>query len=960
LLGSDQTPMKTRIFCRASFSLLWLCTIQMLVAQTTSKQSILANAPERIREVASRGNTRFTSPSKGSSKSRRPRPDATGGPTPVSFISATRIESDGDAIYPVLKGRFNSDTLPDVVTIIRNTGTPSGAYVAVLLNVSGQSLSAPILTPVSFAAGDFMLVADLNQDSIDDVVLVHPNSMDVLLSVGDGTFAAPQTFATAIDSPVAASLWDVNHDTFLDVAIVDGTSTQAAYLSGDGHGGFAAAQLRSFPATTAIAVLADLDADGNLDLITNDTLYPGDGSGGFLAGVAFSGSDGQNAGATSSGSIGVGDLNKDGRLDVVTVNGLQNTVSVYINQVGGRSLVQQGASMWSGNDPVAVAIADVNSDTKPDVIVTNAAESDVSVFIGQGDGSLRAATPGFATGGSPSTRAVLADFNGDGFLDVVISDNQSSIVLALGNGDGTFQAAPVTDIAVPAGSSNLGGAISIASADFDGNLAPDFVVGQSSATPGLGLVVFLTQADGTLSNGVAYAQNDSLSYVAVGAFISGGHTDIVASNSKTPSLEVLRGNGDGTFQTPISIALPTIANGLVVADFNGDGFPDVAAAGQYSVYILLNDGAGNLTLARTYPISGIGTELVAADINKDGRTDLCITMSATSRVAVLLGSGTGSFTSLADFDTTMASTYGIAAGDLNGDSSVDLVVTSPTDGFIAIALGNGDGSFNSPHVYSATRVPSPLNPSPQEVALSDVNGDGKLDIVYANSGDSSIGVFVGDGSGNFWPAEFPMGGGASGLVIADVNGDGLPDVVTADAHFSGVSVAYNHSGSHPPSNFVITGTSGVMAIAPGGSVTTLISLSGNNGFIGSVELACPRLPAMLSCLFVPSSLHLVKGVVATSQLTIAASQTNAALPVLPRAMLAWAIMPILGGLFLSAWGCRRIPRSAGVAMVASLVFVSGCQAIAPTQTPKAYTITVTATAWNGISHSIPMQVSAQQ
>jgi hypothetical protein len=953
--------MKTRISCCASLSLFGLFAIPTLAAQMTSRPPLLTKEPEQIWKVSSPGNTRFTTPSKGTGKSLRPRPDATAGPTPASFISATRIESDGDAIYPVIKGDLNSDTLPDAVTIIHNTGTPTGAYLAVLLNVSGQSLSAPILTPVSFAAGDFILVGDLNQDSIDDVVLVHPNSMDVLLSVGDGTFAAPQTFATGIGSPVAASLWDVNHDTFLDVVIVDGSSTQATYLTGDGHGGFTAAQLTSFPATTSIAVLADLDADGNLDLVTNDTLYPGDGSGGFLSGIVFSGSDGQNAGATSSDSVGVGDLNGDGRLDVVTANGLQNTVSVYINQAAGRSLVQQGASLWSGNDPVAIAIADVNSDTKPDVIVTNAAESDVSVFLGQGNGSLLAATPGAATGGSPSTRAALADFNGDGDLDFVISDNQSSIVLALGNGDGTFQAAPVTDIVVSAGSSDIAGAISIATADFDGNGSPDFVVGQSSATPGLGLVVFLTRTDGTLSQGVAYAQNDALSYVAVGTFIPGGHSDIVASNSGTASLELLRGNGDGTFQTPISIALPGIANGVAVADFNGDGFPDLAVAGQGSaVYILLNDGAGNLALAGTYPISGIGTELVAADINLDGKTDLCITMSNTSRVAVLLGSGTGSFTSVADFDTTMASTYGIAAGILNSDTFPDLVVTSPTDGFIAIALGNGDGSFNSPHVYSTTRVPSPLNPSPREVALSDVNGDGFLDIVYANSGDSALGVFVGDGTGSFWPAEFPMGGGASGLVIADINRDGLPDVVTADGHFSGVSVAYNNSGALPASNFIITANSGVMDLPPGGSVTTVISLSASNGFIGSVQLGCPQLPATLSCVFVPGSLHLVKGVVATSQLTIAASQSSAALPLLPRAMLAWAMMPILGGVFLSGWGCQQIRRSAGVAMVASLVFLSGCQATAPTQTPKAYTITVTATAWNGISHSIPVQVSVRQ
>ncbi len=958
MLDSDRITMTIRSFCYASVSFLALFAFQTLAAQTTpSRQVILTKDQEQIRELPSPGNTRFTSPSRGSIKSLRPRPDATGGPTPASFITATRIESDGDPTYS--KGEFTSEGLPDVVTVIHNTGSPTGVYLAVLLNVQGQSLGTPILTPVSFAAGDFMLVGDLNQDHIDDVVLVHPNSMDVLISIGDGTFAAPQTFATGIGSPIAASLWNVNHDSLPDVVVVDGSSTQAAYLLGNGNGSFGAAQLTSFPATTSIAVLADLDADGNLDLVTNDTLYPGDGNGGFLAGIAFLGSDGQNGGATSSNSVGVGDLNGDGLLDVVTANGIPDTVSVYINQ-GGRSLVQQGASIWSGNDPVAVAIGDVKSDGNQDVVVTNAAESDVAVFVGDGHGSLLAATPGFAIGGSPLTRAVLADFNGDGDLDFIISDNQSSIVLAFGNGDGTFQAAPVTDIVVSAGSSNIGGAISVASADFDGNGSPDFVIGQSSATPGLGVVVFLTKTDGTLSKGVAYAQNDSLGYVGVGKFITGGNTDIVASNSTTAALELLRGNGDGTFQPPISIALPGIANGLVVADFNGDGFPDVAAAGHSAVYILLNDGTGTLALAGTYPISGVGTELAAADINDDGKTDLCITMSDTSRVALLRGNGDGSFTSLADFDTTMASTYGIAAGKLNHDTFPDLVVTSPTDGFIAVALGNGDGSFNAPNVYSATMVPSPLNPSPREVAMSDVNGDGILDIVYANSGDSSLGVFLGDGSGGFWPAEFPMGGGAWGLVVADVNQDGWPDVVTADAHFSGVSVAYNNLGPHPVSNFILTAKSGVMEIAPGGSVTTVISLSASNGFIGSVQLDCPNLPAALSCVFIPSSLHLVKGVVATSQLTIAAGQSNAAMPVLPRAMFAWAMMPILGGVFLSGWGCRQIRRSAGVAMVASVVFLSGCQAIVPAQTSKAYTITVTATAWNGISHSIPMAVSVQQ
>ncbi len=369
--------------------------------------------------------------------------------------------------------------------------------------------------------------------------------------------------------------------------------------------------------------------------------------------------------------------------------------------------------------------------------------------MGKGNGTFVAPTTEYAVGGSPTARPVLADFIGDGDIDVVLPDNQSSVVLAQGNGDGTFQAAPVTNMVVPPGSSNSAGALSIASADFNGDGVPDFVVGQSSTSPGLGLLVYLTQSNGSLGKPIVYAPNDALSYVAVGDLYQDGKADIVASNWATGAVEVLRGNGDGTFQTPLSITLPSITNGLVVADLNGDGWPDVAVLGNAAVYILLNNGKGSLALAGTYPISATGYELVAADVNNDRNLDLCITMTSTSRVAMLLGNGKGAFTAAVDYETTMPGVYGIAAGDLNSDGNADLAITSPSAGSIAIAIGNGDGTFNSPSIYHASSLPSPLDPSPGEVALSDVNEDGYLDIVYANSGYSSLGVLLGSSAGLF-------------------------------------------------------------------------------------------------------------------------------------------------------------------------------------------------------------------
>lgn len=894
------------------------------------------------------------------------------------FLSATRIGADGATIYRIVSGDVNGDKLPDVVTLVQNFTSPTGTYLVVLLGAGNGRFNDPIVTPVSFEASDFIIVADVNKDSKDDVILVHPSSMDVLISIGDGTFAAPLTTATGIDSPIAAGLWDVNHDKILDLAVIDGSSNQAAFLVGDGKGGFSPPQMTSFPAQVSGGVLADVDLDGNLDLITNTDLFFGDGQGGFLPGIPLQSNDGQNAGAVFSDAVVVGDINGDGLPDVVTANGYWNTVSVFLNQ-GGRKLVQDGVSLWSGNEPTALALADVNWDGKADLIVTNSAQSDLSVFRGKGDGTFLPPTGGYAIGGSPSTRAVLADFNGDGDLDVVLSDNQSSVVVALGFGDGTFQAAPDTNIVVPSGSSNSAGAISIASADFNGDGVLDFVVGQTSANfigygipnsrlrpmsaaLAFGLVVFLTESDGSLGKGVVYASRDAPSYVAVGDVNQDGKADIVASNWASRSVEVLLGNGDGTFQPPASVPLPGLTNGVVVADLNGDGWPDVALAGRDpAVYILLNDGKGSLAFAGTYSISGVGYELVAADVNNDGKLDLCVAMTSTSRVAILLGNGNGTFTAAPDYDTTLSTPYGIVAGDLNKDGRLDLVITSPSSASLAVALGNGDSSFVAPGIYPASLLSSQWNPSPGEVALSDVNEDGNLDIVYANSGSSSVGVLLGDGAGNFFgPSEFPAGGGSLAVVIADLNRDGWPDIVTADEHFSGVSVLYNVSASQPVPDFTIAANPLAVQVASGGTATSAISVVSTNAFSGSVQLECENLPKTLSCAFTPSVIHVVKGARSSSQLTITAVQSNVAALGSGHGLMVLAMVPMLGGMFF--WRApRAVSKASLLALIASLMLFSGCQNLSPNKKPgQTYTITIKALAWNGTSHSVPMQVTVQR
>ena len=372
---------------------------------------------------------------------------------------------------------------------------------------------------------------------------------------------------------------------------------------------------------------------------------------------------------------------------------------------------------------------------------------------------------------------------------------QSEIAFrAESDGDGTFDAALGSGI-----STNLHdgrGAISIASGDFNGDGIPDIVIGQCGRGHSSGVMVFLGRSDGALGKGTVYAANLAACYVAVGDVNHDGKVDIIAANAVTASFEVLGGNGDGTFRAPIPIALPGIPRGVIVADFNGDGWADVAVAGSGEVYTLLNDRKGSLLPAVAYSVSGSGFELVAADVNKDGKLDLCIAMSDTTRVAVLLGRGDGTFEGAADYDTGISSPYGIAVADLNHDGKADLVVTAPASGRIAVATGNGDGTFNSPAIYAATLSPFGGAPSPVEVALADVNGDGSLDIVFTNSGNGMLGVLLNDGSGEFYgPSEFSVGGGAVAMAVADLDRDGRPDVVTAGSYVKAIWILYNATGS---------------------------------------------------------------------------------------------------------------------------------------------------------------------
>lgn len=257
----------------------------------------------------------------------------------------------------------------------------------------------------------------------------------------------------------------------------------------------------------------------------------------------------------------------------------------------------------------------------------------------------------------------------------------------------------------------------------------------------------------------------------------------VGSNEQGYPLFVLTGTYGSGGESPDSIA---------VADVNGDGNADllVANSGSSTVGVLLGNGDGTLQEALSYDSGGVSDwfnygSVATGDVNGDGWVDLVVTNTCISNddcssgsVGVLLGNGDGTFLPVVVYRSGAAAARSVAIADVNGDGKPDLVVANcgdraecPNHGVLGVLLGNGDGTFQEAVTYDSGGSGSVA------AVLGDVNRDGKVDIVVANFSDP-VTVLLGKGDGTFTiPTGYAFG--AQALALADVNLDGKLDIVTA-------------------------------------------------------------------------------------------------------------------------------------------------------------------------------------
>jgi hypothetical protein len=254
----------------------------------------------------------------------------------------------------------------------------------------------------------------------------------------------------------------------------------------------------------------------------------------------------------------------------------------------------------------------------------NAGSSDVSILLGNGDGTFLPAV-NYSVGDGVGPNAVVAgDFNGDGNLDLAITD-ASGVAILIGNGDGSFQPA-VTLHAPP-------GLLSLAVADFNGDGNPDIAVAW-----GNNVGVYLSNGDGSFKSLVPYAAGNGPNTVIAADLNGDGFQDLAVVNSSDGDIGILLGNGDGTFQPQVTYPVEAGPNGIAVGDFDGDGKLDLAVANNSSstVSLLLGNGDGTFQAATNYATGLNPGSPAAGDFNNDGRLDLVVPDFSASAISVLL------------------------------------------------------------------------------------------------------------------------------------------------------------------------------------------------------------------------------------------------------------------------------------------------------------------------------------
>ncbi|AFL88429.1 FG-GAP repeat protein [Terriglobus roseus DSM 18391] len=296
----------------------------------------------------------------------------------------------------------------------------------------------------------------------------------------------------------------------------------------------------------------------------------------------------------------------------------------------------------------------------------------------------------------------------------------------------------------------------------------------NNALLGTGVLGSATSAQ-TFASHVTYATGDSPIASVTADFNNDGFPDIAMANYRGSSVGVFLGNGDGTIGVQVTYGTGASPSYVAAGDFNADGIVDLAVANSVSntVSVLLGKGDGTFFTQVTYAAGNSPVFVTTADLDSDGVLDLVVSNSLDNSVGVFLGKGDGTFNTQVVVPSGLTP-LSIAVADFNADGIPDLAVTNYIANRVGVVIGKGGGVFNSPVSYSVGTGPTPL-------VAGDFNRDGIVDLAVTNYTANTLSVLTGKGDGTF-NAQVVYATGTSPYAIApaDYNGDGILDLAVAN------------------------------------------------------------------------------------------------------------------------------------------------------------------------------------
>jgi hypothetical protein len=484
---------------------------------------------------------------------------------------------------------------------------------------------------------------------------------------------------------------------------------------------------------------------------------------------------------------GVADFNGDDMDDYAYPYPSSDTVRVQVSN--GLGNFNPSGSLPVGDYPQAVTAGDVSEDGIADLVVANEESNDISVLLGNGDGTF-GTEQRYGLGVPPGEflnprYIVIDDLDGDGLQDLVVANWWSgyptpSLSLFYGTGGGQFSEAVTGD-------RTRGFALLTAIADFDEDGAKDVV---RSCMNGSWVSWIFGDGHGAFVTNRYEEVGELPKDVAVGDLDGNGRLDLVTANEDSDDVSVLLADAAGTFspeqRSCVVDAVPPCPLGsdpaaLDVGEMTGNAHADLAVANSASdtVSILAGDGAGGFSFVSSLTLTaGTSPSAIAiGDLDNDDEQDLVVVGEGLSRLGVFLGNGDGTFAPPLGLPTVAGTNpTAVALGTLDGDAHLDVVVANAGSDDVTVLLGDGDGTFTSAPTVTAGSEPT-------DVAVGDVNGDQILDLAVANDGADTLHVYLGNGDGSFGPPTvlqtWEWGASRNGpysVLIADLDGDEQMDL----------------------------------------------------------------------------------------------------------------------------------------------------------------------------------------